>query len=616
MLAAVLLAALAPTARAGLLSPAAEGSGDGPKIAGLPAMRRLVLDRRTLGRLRTQQGAVVHDFPLGSARTVDLVLERFDPFTPGARAEVLDRGRRRHLRLPDQAYFKGTVADEPDSHVLLIAGRSRVHGFIISGGEVFPFGPDQHGSHRSYALREADPSLYPPPQEFCANDLHPEAVDIPASAQLAALAAAPPVAAAPGTVKQANIAIETDRELRAKFSTDAEALEYLSSLAAAATAIYERDVAVRLRFSYIRLWGASPADPWSSTDPSGTLTQLRNYWNDPANDMAHVAGPRTTVHFLSGKPVRGGVAYLDVLCNPAYGYGVSQVYGDFDLSDPTQIWDVLVFTHELGHNFGSPHSHCYSPPVDECYNRESGCYSGPVVASRGTIMSYCHQVSGGLSNVDLLFGNAVSARIGESVAEASCLATVAAGSTTTTSTTATTTTTRRATTTTRPPTTTTRPATTTTSSTVTTRPSTTTTTRSTTTTTMIPGDRDGDGVPDGTDACPRSIGAEVVDARGCSACPCAGPAFGTPWPSRAAYIHCVRLAIAPLDHARRSEVYELAHRSSCARTGRTRCCSYRTADATEGRCRLFRADSCAARAEVGRAVDLGPGSCAAVACTR
>src|SRR5213076_825107 len=120
------------------------------------------------------------------------------------------------------------------------------------------------------------------------------------------------------------------------------------------------------------------------------------------------------------------------LCNASYGYGVSQVYGSFDLSQPSQIWDALVVTHELGHNFGTPHTHCYSPPLDKCYANEAGCYSGPVVASRGTIMSYCHLLAGGLSNLDLLFGDVVSAQIRTRVAAASCLTTVPSDGTTTT----------------------------------------------------------------------------------------------------------------------------------------------------------------------------------------
>jgi cysteine-rich repeat protein len=132
------------------------------------------------------------------------------------------------------------------------------------------------------------------------------------------------------------------------------------------------------------------------------------------------------VHFISGKDVQGGVAYVGAICNRSYGFGVSQVNGTFNLADPSTVWDVLVFTHEVGHNFGSPHTHCYNPPIDRCYTVEPNCYNGPVVTSRGTIMSYCHLL-GGVQNVDLIFGGTVSNQITSTIATVSCLETVQSG---------------------------------------------------------------------------------------------------------------------------------------------------------------------------------------------
>jgi metallopeptidase family M12-like protein len=346
--------------------------------------------------------------------------------------------------------------------------------------------------------------------------------------------------------------------------------------------------------------------------------------------------PRDLVHMVSGKPVQGGIAYVNVLCNASFGYGVSQVFGSFDLAMPSQIWDVEVFAHELGHEFGSPHTHCYSPPVDMCYNMEAGCYSGAVVPSQGTIMSYCHLNAGGLANISLVFGGTVSARIGTSIAAASCLSTVTTTSTsltttstsvpsttstsvtTTTSTSITTTTSTSVTTTTSSSTTSTcTSSTTSTSSTSTTSTSststslsTTSTTSSSTTSTTAPdvggadGDEDDDGVPDVIDHCAGTPAGDLHDASGCSECPCAGPA-GSGWASRGAYQRCVRDAVKRRLVARvfsandKRAGMQHAKQSSCGRPGRTRCC------VDPGACRIVTPAICDARG----GSDVGAGSC-------
>ena len=399
---------------------AADGAAAG--LPGVQRSARLALDAATLAALRTKPHAAVEGFPLGADRKATLDLRRVSPFGPKTRAEIVEAGGPRALALPDVSYFTGTVRGEPSSRVVLVARATAVHGFVASGDQVFRFGPDKKGTHRSYALADVDPGAYPPPGAFCLNDTHPRFAATMAAPPAAS--SAPPVAAA--TVRHADVAIETDRELREKFTSDQEALVYLGELLAAANAIYERDVGVQLGFSYIRLWGAAPADPWTSDDTLAALDEVQAYWLDPSKNMDTIAGSRDLVHFISGKDVSGGVAYVGAVCNAAYGFGVSQVHGGFDLASPSTVWDVLVFTHEVGHNFGSPHTHCYDPPVDRCYTVEPGCYGGPVVASRGTIMSYCHLL-GGVSNVDLLFGSTVSTQILGTIAGVSCLDTVDAG---------------------------------------------------------------------------------------------------------------------------------------------------------------------------------------------
>ncbi len=134
---------------------------------------------------------------------------------------------------------------------------------------------------------------------------------------------------------------------------------------------------------------------------------------------------RAIAHLLSGKNTGCGIAWVGALCSNSYGYGVSaSLKGNFDPADPVPpVWDIIVVSHEIGHNFNSPHTHCYNgipdaswaDPVDPCYN-QSGCYGGPTALPDGcpgsgqgcgTIMSYCHLRSGSYGNIALTFGGSV-----------------------------------------------------------------------------------------------------------------------------------------------------------------------------------------------------------------
>jgi cysteine-rich repeat protein len=375
-----------------------------PSARGVGRSQALELDPTTLAAVRAATDATLTAFPLGADGTATVILQRFEPFTARATAVLIDATGSRPLALPDRRYFRGRVDGDPTSLVLLVAGPDTARGFVATANGVYRFGRDRDGVHRSWALRDADPAQFPGPGSICANDAHRDALAHGGSTAVApGTSALPPPTGGFSPPLLAEVAIDTDTEFLAKFATVDDAVDYLSDLAASVSAIYDADTNVRVKFSYVRLWLGS--DPWTATTTANMLDQLKGWWQ--ANETGT---PRDTTHFVSGKTVTGGIAYIDTLCDPDFGYGVSTVYGSFDLMNPDDIWDVMVVAHELGHNFGSEHTHCYAPPLDHCYNGESGCWNGAesLPPGGGTIMSYCHLLPGGLSNVNLTFGTTVS----------------------------------------------------------------------------------------------------------------------------------------------------------------------------------------------------------------
>ena len=218
----------------------------------------------------------------------------------------------------------------------------------------------------------------------------------------------------------ATLAIELDEALYSAMGSSPAAVDtYLAELVSYVSATYEQEVSTRLLVGDVVLYSS---DPYANTSNTHTrLYDVMDYWRENYSGVRRAL----TVHLGRYETFRGGVARLDQLCDDSSGYSVSGVYGNAP-TDASQLnWDAVVLAHELGHNFASEHTHCYnglegnSNPVDACYNGEAGrgCWAGseslPGIGSltggtqgaqNGTIMSYCHVRSSGLSNISRTFG--------------------------------------------------------------------------------------------------------------------------------------------------------------------------------------------------------------------
>ncbi len=339
-----------------------------------------------------------------------LELTRFTNLSPGARVVAVDEHGDEHpIDLSQVVLLKGGIEGDPDSLAFLSVTPDQVTGFIRAQDHVRIISSGEAGVDEAIrSALTADLNLGAG-DSFCSTDPNNQ-LFYPRSKMPEQWPGDIDGSAAPrgsGPCRVARIAIDTDYEFTANLFAGNTAMSamYAQTLMGAVSTIYERDVNVTFLLPYIRVWGAN-VDPYQSNDGTiGFLFEMRDHWNLA---MRHV--PRNAVQGLSGRALGGGVAYLNALCNSEYGHGVSaNLNGFFPIpvqDNSHQNWDLMVVAHELGHNFGSGHTHDgYSPPIDGCGN--SDCSS----ALDATIMSYCHLCPGGLSNIDMRFHPRVQTRI-------------------------------------------------------------------------------------------------------------------------------------------------------------------------------------------------------------
>lgn len=370
-------------------------------------------------------------------------LERFQVFTPDAKITVHGDEGETVLPAPDNAYFRGTVEGEPGSRVFLAAlADGTVQGIITRQGDYFMIGSDEDAAKAriggSLEMRRVDPVTLKAGRGGafnCGNDKLP--LSLPAGESLG-LGLAPEEETSPaklaGVLHTARVAIETDFEYYALFNNTTNATNYIGNLIGYSSTIYSAEISTTLAVQSVSLWttGAG-SDPWSQTNTTCGLMEFGRYWN-----LNHGGDSRTIAHFLSGKGLGGGVAWVGVLCSGAFNastscpglptdaswggaYGfTASISGAFSIVNPTVMWDIYAVSHEIGHNFNSPHAHCYNglegnaSPIDQCLSGEvdshGACFSGtaalpgPAGAGSGTIMSYCHLRRSSYTDVGLSFG--------------------------------------------------------------------------------------------------------------------------------------------------------------------------------------------------------------------
>ncbi len=373
-------------------------------------------------QLRAHTRFLVRGFPFGFGKTVDLELEHFAVTTATTRLVIGTLNGDVPVPHPDVILLRGHVIGEADSVMFLGLSPAGSYGFLRTGGREYLLTPRQRGEadqvSTAFVVHERTISDMRGRQESF------QCLTASNADQPAPVAEADNVAGA-FSWRIARVAIDCDYEYGQLFDNMTEATVYAIELLGAISAIYERDLQVRLHIPYLRVWSTS-IDPYTADNVQVLLSELTSYWTLYMGSVQ-----RDIVHLLSGEPGQAGLANLDVLCDENFGYGVSAgLKGAFPRpvppndSGPVDTFDIKIVAHEMGHQFGSPHTHCYSPPIDFCGKSFDDCWGGTFQCQQGTIMSYCDRLDcvGLGGGKDLRFHDRVISRIRQSV-DASCLET-------------------------------------------------------------------------------------------------------------------------------------------------------------------------------------------------
>jgi hypothetical protein len=357
------------------------------------------VDPDAIRHLRAAHGGAI-TVPVDDGNEIDVTLVPYPIFADRAVRTVTDVRGARPLPV-DLDVYRGTIAGEPRSWAVITLSPHGAFGVIQTRRGRFDIAPmraaapgDPDGVAPHVIAESAGRAPNPPAFTCTTADGWP---DLPPRSRAGAPS---PLAIASTSRLTMDVAIDCDYEFLAdKMGFDLfAATNYIVTLAAASSMVYENDLNVTMRISYLNFW-STVSDPYTQGNTDAQLTEFLNYWQANRTDVSRNVAFMVSGRFLGGGQARG----IGVMCNRDVSYCVAQLDGTYYYPNPSTTWDQMVFTHEIGHLVGSPHTQsCFwqtngyaaiGSLLDSCYTAEGTCYSGPtgiLPPDRGTIMSYCH----------------------------------------------------------------------------------------------------------------------------------------------------------------------------------------------------------------------------------
>jgi len=323
--------------------------------------------------------------PVSRFEELTLDLEKFEVVLPNARFVIGTPAGNVAAPAPEVVMFRGKVRGDYNSHgYISFTSKGFSSGIVTTNGVTHYIAYKPGSSYSTVTTFESGAEL-PPFTEFCGvpDGTFDGLKSTPVARGYGETSAGPIVAV---------LGLDADQTFYNIFGDLLDTQNYLLQLLGAVSDIYIRDFNMRLTAGFMRVW-TTGSEPFNQND----LSSFADHWNfneDTSGlDIIHLITARRNLSF-------GGIAYVSSYCTENR-YSIS---GFMNGNFPTPVgvpsnsnWDVIVMAHELGHNFGTLHTHDisqYDPRIDSCAQN---------FPSRGTIMSYCHIHPGYTANIDLRF---------------------------------------------------------------------------------------------------------------------------------------------------------------------------------------------------------------------
>lgn len=339
------------------------------------------------------------EIPVTRSKSFELELTRVEVLTPDFLLKTSDGREYTYDQIP-VVFYRGIVKGDVNSTATITVFKNQIKGLITDhdGNYVLAQISDQVGEYTLYN----DVNLVAENTSQCGTDDDLMAIGADVAEQ---------IESPQRSTNCVEIFIETDQYTYLQHGSVLNFQNFLTSLFSEVATLYANEN-INISLSEVLVW--TTPDPYASLNSTSAIL-------DKFGEIRKNNYTGRLAHFISSRNLGGGIAWLNVLCYNYFNFnadwngdGIAETHhaGPYAVSGsistsvtpiPSYSWNVNVFAHEMGHNFGSPHTQkCTWGPnnnaaLDNCVNTQGSCGAGPAPSNGGTVMSYCHVTSYGIN---------------------------------------------------------------------------------------------------------------------------------------------------------------------------------------------------------------------------